>query len=109
MTVETRILVAKSLPPLTLPGAQAGRPRTSDPLPRLRRLVCVVAALALPVLGVAVAETVHRTSPSRAPQAAAPVFPSGGAAAPSGAGVPRRAARTVRIAARPGENRWDRS
>ncbi|MEE7491833.1 hypothetical protein MOTC310_15680 [Methylobacterium oryzae] len=109
MMVETRILVAKTLPPLTLPYAQADRARLADPLPRLRRLVCVVAALTLPVLGVAVAETVHRASPQRAPQAAAPVFPSDGAAAPSGATSPRRAARAVRIAARPDEVRWVRS
>lgn len=109
MTVETRIFVAKSLPPLTLPVAPAGRPRPSDTLPRLRRLVCVVAALSLPVLGVAVAETVHRASSSRAPQAAAPAFPSGGAAAPSNAVVPGRAARTARIAARSDENQWVRS
>lgn len=109
MTVETRILVAKSLPPLMLPTARTGHARLSDPLPRFRRLVCVVAALTLPVLGVAVAETVHRASPPKAPQAAAPVFPSDGAAAPSGAVVPRRAARAVRIAARPDENRGGRS
>ncbi len=109
MAVATRIILAKYNPPLPLPVAPAGRPRPSDTLPRLRRLVCVVAALSLPVLGVAVAETVHRASSSRAPQAAAPAFPSGGAAASSNAVVPGRAARTARIAARSDENQWVRS
>ena len=109
MTIDTRTLVARPLPPLTLPTAQARRASLSDPLPRLRRLVCVVAALTLPVLGVAVAETVHRAGSPRAPQAAAPATPSGGAAAPSGAVGPRRAARTLRVAARTEENREVRS
>jgi hypothetical protein len=82
MTVEARILVADVSPPLTHLSPSARRVRRTDPLPRLRRIVCVVAALALPALGIAVADTVHRAGGPRASEAAAPVTPSGGAAAP---------------------------
>lgn len=101
MTGRTRPLVPVAMPPLTLPDScAAARLRLSDPIPRLRRLVCVFAAFTLPVLGVAVAETVHRAIAPKTSQAAAPVIPSAGAAAPSGVVTPARAARTMRTAAR---------
>ncbi|MFF9551991.1 hypothetical protein [Methylobacterium fujisawaense] len=109
MIVPTRRLVLETLPPLTLPPASGFRPRQNDPLPRLRRIVCVAAALTLPVLGVAVAETVHRAAAPKAPQAAAPVIPSGGAAAPAALGVPKRALRTMRTAMQTPGYREDRS
>jgi hypothetical protein len=96
--VETRAFVPTAMPPLVLPPAPGGRRLQSDPIPRLRRLLCVAAALTLPVLGVAVADTVHRTIASKASQAAAPVNPSDGAAVPSGAPLPKRALRAVRTA-----------
>ncbi|MBE7244639.1 MAG: hypothetical protein INR63_06790 [Actinomycetospora chiangmaiensis] len=69
-------------------------------MPRLGRIACVLAALALPALGIAVADTVHRNTTTKAPQAAAPVNPSDGAAAPQRAVVPARAARAARTAMR---------
>ena len=98
MAVETRILVTQTLPPLTIPSAAARRIRQGDPMPRLGRILCVLAALALPAFGIAVADTVHRAGGTRASQAAAPVIPSDGAAAPHGAGTPARALRAVKTA-----------
>ncbi|MCJ2137795.1 hypothetical protein MKK69_27760 [Methylobacterium sp. J-026] len=98
MTVETRLLVPQALPPLTIPPAAARRIRQGDPMPRLGRILCVLAALALPAFGIAVADMVHRAGEPRASQAAAPVIPSDGAAAPQGAGTPVRALRAVRTA-----------
>ncbi|MBP1180394.1 hypothetical protein JOE48_002358 [Methylobacterium sp. PvR107] len=66
---------------------------------RLGRIACVLAALALPAIGIAVADTVHRGNGSKAPQAAAPVSPSGGAAVSSGTVTPTRAHRAMRTAA----------
>lgn len=109
MKVEARILVADAWPPLTHPSPSARRARRTDPLPRLRRIVCVVAALALPALGIAVADTVHRAGGPRASQAAAPVTPSDGAAAPRGAVVPARALRAVKTAALQARRREVRS
>lgn len=100
--VETRILRTDALPPLTLASASIGRSRQGHPLPRLRRIVCVLAALALPAFGIAVADTVHRTGGTKAPQAAAPVIPSDGAAVPPGSTTPKRALRAVKTAARRG-------
>jgi hypothetical protein len=68
-------------------------------MPQLRRIACVLAALALPAFGIAVADPVHRTGGTKAPQAAAPVIPSDGAAAPADALTPRRALRTEKTAA----------
>jgi hypothetical protein len=109
MTAKTRILVADAMPPLTLTATSACRSRQDDPLPRLGRLACVLAALALPALGIAAADTVHRRNGPKAPQAAAPVIPSDGAAVPSGAVTPARALRAVRTAALPARSREARS
>jgi hypothetical protein len=105
MTVETRILVAEALPPLTVAVPAASRARQTDPMPRLGRMACVLAALALPALGIAVADTVHRTATTKAPQAAAPVIPSDGAAAPRRAEVPARAFKTAMRATADGKRR----
>lgn len=99
MTVDPRKRVADALPPLRLASTSPCRSRQGNPLPRLGRLACVLAALALPALGIAVADTVHRGNGSKAPQAAAPVTPSDGAAAPTGAVMPARAERSMRTAA----------
>ncbi|MCJ2049770.1 hypothetical protein [Methylobacterium sp. J-070] len=101
MKVETRILVADALPPLTLAAPCPRRIARGQAMPRLGRILCVAAALALPALGIAVADTVHRVGASGAPQAAAPVVPSDGAAAPSGAVAPARVLRIIRTAALP--------
>ena len=102
MTLETRILVAPALPPIRLAAVSASRAGHDQAMLRLRRLVCVAAALALPALGIAVADTVHRAGGTRASQTAAPVVnPSDGAAVPSGATPPRRGPRTVRMAVGP--------
>ncbi|MDP4004215.1 hypothetical protein [Methylobacterium sp. NEAU K] len=98
MTVETRRLMTEALPPLTLPTPVSRRSRQTNPLPRLRRIACVLAALALPAFGIAAADTVHRVGEAKASQAAAPVNPSDGAAAPSGGTTPVRARRAVRTA-----------
>lgn len=81
MTDTTRILVGTVLPPLTLPTRRARPDRSAGSLRRLGRIVCVLAALALPALGIAVSDTVHRAGAPGATQAAAPVDPSDGAAA----------------------------
>ncbi|MCJ2088115.1 hypothetical protein MKK88_19315 [Methylobacterium sp. E-005] len=101
MTLETRILVAQALPPIRLADVSVCRLGHDKSMLRLRRLICVVAALALPALGIAVADTVHRAGGTGASQAAAPVNPSDGAAVPSGAVTPKRALRAVRTAAAP--------
>ena len=101
MTLETRILVAQALPPIRLTDVSVCRLGHDQAMPRLRRLVCVAAALALPALGITVADTVHRAGGTRASQTAAPVIPSDGAAVPSGAVTPKRALRAVRTAAAP--------
>ena len=101
MTLETRILVAQPLPPIRLAAVSARRAGHDQAMLRLRRLVCVAAALALPALGIAVADTVHRAGGTRASQTAAPVIPSDGAAVPLGAVTPKRALRAVRTAAAP--------
>jgi len=101
MTLETRILVAQTLPPIRLTVVSARRAGHGQAMLPLRRLVCVAAALALPALGIAVADTVHRASGTRASQTAAPVIPPDGEAVPSGAFTPKRALRAVRTAAAP--------
>jgi hypothetical protein len=88
MSSGLRITNAQDLPPLTVASTSVHRIRHSDPIPRLARSLCVVVALALPVLGPAFADAVHRIGGPRAPQAAAPVIPSGGAAAPDGRVMP---------------------
>ena len=95
MADATRILIGTALPPLTLlpptlapHRSQSGR--TEGHLPRLGRSACVLAALALPALGIAVADTVHRAGEPGTTQAAAPVDPSDRAAAPSDVSGRRR-------------------
>ena len=68
MTAETRILVADAMPPLTLTPTSSCRGWQDNPLPRLGRLACVLAALALPALGIAAADTVHRSHGPKAPR-----------------------------------------
>ena len=82
MTDATRILVETALPPLTLPSRRMHRARSAGLPARLGRATCVCAALALPTLGIAVADTVRRAGDPRVTQAAAPVSPLGRAAAP---------------------------
>ena len=98
MTVETRILVGEALPPLRIVDLDVRRSGQHAPMLRLGRIACVLAALALPALGIAVADTVHRVRETKASQAAAPVTPSDGAAAPQRAITPARALRTARTA-----------
>ncbi|CAM3308719.1 hypothetical protein JHFBIEKO_1288 [Methylobacterium mesophilicum] len=72
MSAKTRRLVAEALPPLTLPAKAPSRSRQSDPMPRLRRIACLLTALALPAFGTAVADTAHRADATKASQDAAP-------------------------------------
>ncbi|QGY05753.1 hypothetical protein MMSR116_30530 [Methylobacterium mesophilicum SR1.6/6] len=100
MTLVTRSFVHDALPPIKLTTPSG--PRCSghhQAMLQLRRVSCVAAALALPALGIAYADTVHRAGVPRAPQTAAPVNPSDGAAVPSGAVTPKRALRAVKTAA----------
>lgn len=87
MADATRILDGTALPPLALPPltlpphrSRSGRPEGH--LPRLGRSACVLAALALLALGIAVADTVHRAGEPGTMQAAAPVDRIDRAAAP---------------------------
>ncbi|MEL6062501.1 MULTISPECIES: hypothetical protein [unclassified Methylobacterium] len=98
MTADTRVLVGDTLPPLRVEELAGRQFSQGNPMPRLGRIVCVVAALALPAFGLAVADTVHRAGGTKAPQAAAPVNPSDGAAAPRRATTPDRALRAARTA-----------
>lgn len=90
--------LAETWPPLTLPKTPLCRCRQTSLLPRMKRILCVVAALTLPALGITVADTVHRAGETRASQAANPIIPSDGAAVPSGGVTPARAARSEKIA-----------
>ena len=85
MTDMQRILVAPAVPPMVLPQAGAQRPFRDNPLPRLGRLAWLLAAFSLPVLGLTVADLVHRAVDPEATQAAAPPSPSVGAAVSSDA------------------------
>ncbi|MCJ2066782.1 hypothetical protein MKK63_29415 [Methylobacterium sp. J-088] len=105
MTADARILVGDALPPLRIEEIANGRTRKGHPMPRLGRIVCALAALALPAFGIAVADTVHRIGDTKASQAAAPVNPSDGAAAPRRAVTPARAYKTARAAMRTTERR----
>ncbi|MCJ2087835.1 hypothetical protein MKK88_17870 [Methylobacterium sp. E-005] len=100
MTAETRIHVGNALPPLRIEDLAVNRSCTDNPMPRLGRILCVLAALALPAFGIAAADTVHRIGGTKASQAAAPVNPSDGAAAPTRAVTPARVLRTARTALR---------
>lgn len=101
MTVDTRIHVGHALPPLRVEELAVIRSCAANPLPRLGRILCVLAAFALPAFGIAAADTVHRVGGARASQAAAPVNPSDGAAAPARAVTPpTRALRAARTAVR---------
>ncbi|MCJ2071142.1 hypothetical protein MKK75_20495 [Methylobacterium sp. J-030] len=97
MTADTRIHAGDALPPLRIEELAVGS-RAANPMPRLGRILCVLAALALPAFGIAVADTVHRVSEPKAKQAAAPVNPSDGAAAPQRAGTPARVSKRDRTA-----------
>ena len=105
MKADTRILVTDALPPLRIEEIANGRTRKNHPMPRLRRIVCVLAALALPAFGIAVADTVHRIGDTKVSQAAAPVIPSDGAAAPQRAVTPAGASKTARSAMHTTERR----
>lgn len=83
MADAARILIGTALPPLTLAPHRSGPVGAIGLLPRLARSACVLAALALPALGIAVADTVHRAGGPGTTQAAAPVDPTDRAAAPS--------------------------
>lgn len=85
MAGTNRILVPAAAPPIVVPPIAGRRSGQDNPLPRLGRLVWLVAALSLPALGLTVADLVHRGGEPGATQAAAPTTPSGGAAAPTGA------------------------
>lgn len=98
MTADTRIHLRDALPPLRIEELAVDRTHADNPMPRLGRIACVLAALALPALGITVADTVHRAGAPKASQAAAPVNPSDGAAAPKRAPTPVRALRTARTA-----------
>lgn len=82
MTDATRTLTGTALPPLIL-SPRRSRSVDAIGLPRLARSACVLAALALPALGIAAADTVHRAGGPGTAQAAAPVDPTDGAAAPA--------------------------
>jgi hypothetical protein len=84
MSETRRILIAEPLPALVLPVGSRRRARQLDPLPRLARLLWLAAVFSLPVLGLTVADLVHRVGEPGAMQAAAPSIPSAGAAVPSG-------------------------
>ena len=77
-----RILVAPTVPPMVLPRAGAKRPFRDNPLPRLGRLAWLLAAFSLPVLGLTVADLVHRGGDLGTMQVVAPSSPSGGATIP---------------------------
>ena len=80
-------------------AAAHGVAATLDPdLARLRRLAFGLAALALPVLGIACADRVPRAGLPGATQAAAPQIPSPGAAA----ALNGRPARTASLGPLPG-------
>lgn len=85
MTISPHILVATAVPPMVLPSAGAARCHRDNPLPRLGRLAWLLAAFSLPVLGLSVADLVHRGVEPGTTQVAAPPSPSGGVAAPSDA------------------------
>ena len=105
MTADTRILVGDALPPLRIGEIARYRTHRSHPMPRLERIICVLAALALPAFGIAVADTVHRIGDTKVSQAAAPVIPSDGAAAPKQADTPAGASKTARSAMHTTERR----
>ena len=95
MSEPRRILVAPSLPPLAATAHRAAR-LTLD-LSRLRRLAACLVALALPVIGITAADTVHRVGTPEAMQAAAPRSPSAGAAAADGASRTAPVVREARL------------
>ena len=76
-------LIADHLPPLTLEASWPSQPGRIEPLSRMGRLAWLLTALSLPVLGLTLADLVHRMGESGTMQAAAPMPPSTGAAAPS--------------------------
>ncbi len=84
MSDAKRILVAGPLPPLTLQTVRIRRIGANDSLSRMGRLAWLLTALCLPVLGLTFADLVHRAGGLGMMQAAAPMIPSAGAAAPSG-------------------------
>ncbi|KNY22013.1 hypothetical protein AKJ13_14270 [Methylobacterium sp. ARG-1] len=78
MRIETCRLVAEPLPPLTLLRTMSRRSPLVDPLLRLRRIAYLLAALGLPAIGIAAADTVHGICGTRMFRTAA-IPPSGGA------------------------------
>ncbi|AWN40914.1 hypothetical protein [Methylobacterium durans] len=70
-----------ALPPLHPPAATRSRIAPVFALAPVRRGLFCLVALALPVLGIGLADQVHRANRSGTPQAAAPLTPSRGAAA----------------------------
>ena len=84
MADVTRILVAGPLPPMTLHATRRHRIGADDSLSRVGRLAWLLTALCLPVLGLTFADLVHRAGRQGTLQAAVPMIPSAGAAAPSG-------------------------
>ncbi|GEP02770.1 hypothetical protein [Methylobacterium oxalidis] len=90
---------AVKLPPIMLRTAAAPRPAPAFALAPLRRSLFCLAALALPVLGTGLADQVHRAARPGTQQAAAPLTPSRGAAAPD----PGRPGAATRLAL---ETRW---
>ncbi|GJE61803.1 hypothetical protein MPOCJGCO_3929 [Methylobacterium trifolii] len=84
MSDPRRALLCPPLPPI---GPQALRPRVapSQSLTRLARFGFCLAALSLPVLGITVADTVHRASGPETMQAAVLSSPSRSMAVPAGA------------------------
>lgn len=79
---RTSVLRCRALPPLTAQPPRAISGRRSSGIPMLRRGLVALAALALPALGAALADPVHRARLPQATQAAAaPRSPLGEAAA----------------------------
>ena len=109
MTADTRILVGDALPPLRIGEIARYRTHKSHPMPRLERIICVLAALARPALGFAVADPVHGGGARGGSRAAAPDTPSAGGGAPQRAVTPVRASKTARAAMRMTERREVRS
>ncbi|TXN60180.1 hypothetical protein [Methylobacterium sp. WL6] len=78
-------LVCRPMPPLNATLRRDRRPPGGTTLSRLGRLAACLVALALPALGIAAADTVHRVATPGALQAAAPGSPSRAAAVLDGA------------------------
>lgn len=82
MRIRPTLPAAGALPPITLRTPAASRSTPAFTLAPLRRGLFCLAALALPVLGTGLADQVHRAARPGTQQAAAPLTPARGAAAP---------------------------